>query len=156
MMKVIRRAPATGMRPRAAEQAGDQRMERDLTLLARFIQAFCEARHTGAERGAVVLPDYHIPMLRGRPPELCADCRKLLAHALVKRSHCPMNPKPACKKCPKHCYAPKYRAQIREVMRFSGQRMVLRGRLDYLLHLFLYQPVVEVRFSMAFESSRSG
>jgi len=40
-----------------------------------------------------------------------------------------------CKHCPEHCYAPRYRAQIREVMRYSGPRLVLRGRLDYLWHL---------------------
>ncbi len=66
---------------------------------------------------------------------LCADCTRLLAHALVKRSHCPLDPKPACKHCPQHCYHPKYRAAIREVMRYSGRRLVLSGRLDYFIHL---------------------
>ena len=67
--------------------------------------------------------------------QLCPACRKLLAHAFVQRSHCPLDPKPACKKCPTHCYAPKYRAQIREVMKYSGRRLGLRGRLDYLFGL---------------------
>jgi hypothetical protein len=46
-----------------------------------------------------------------------------------------MDPKPACKHCPSHCYHPDYRKRIREVMRYSGRNMVLGGRLDYLYHL---------------------
>ena len=66
---------------------------------------------------------------------LCPGCTQLLAHALTKRSNCPMRPKPACKHCPCHCYRPHYRAQIRQVMKFSGRYLLLTGRLDYLLHL---------------------
>jgi len=46
-----------------------------------------------------------------------------------------MHPKPACKHCPSHCYHPTYRAKIRQVMKFSGKKMLLGGRLDYLIHL---------------------
>jgi hypothetical protein len=46
-----------------------------------------------------------------------------------------MNPKPMCKHCPNHCYHPTYRAKIREVMQFSGRKLLLGGRVDYLLHL---------------------
>ena len=55
-----------------------------------------------------------IERLYGRRVGLCVDCRKLLLHAIVKRIACPLDPKPMCKKCPEHCYAPRYRAQIRE------------------------------------------
>jgi hypothetical protein len=46
-----------------------------------------------------------------------------------------MDPKPACKHCPQHCYAPRYRDEIREVMRYSGRKLVMSGRVDYLVHL---------------------
>ena len=75
--------------------------------------------------------------IHGKPLHLCAACTKLLSHSFVKRRSCPLDPKPACKRCPTHCYAPFYRAQIREVMKVSGRKFVLRGRLDYLLHLLL-------------------
>jgi hypothetical protein len=48
-----------------------------------------------------------------------------------------MNPKPMCKHCPSHCYAPMYRAQIRRVMKYAGIKLLMRGRVDYLLHLLL-------------------
>jgi len=48
-----------------------------------------------------------------------------------------MDPKPACKACPAHCYKPEMRARIRGVMRHSGMRAVLRGRLDWLFRYFM-------------------
>jgi hypothetical protein len=115
--------------------AVDKRLQRDCKTLLRFIEFYCHARHP---RGGVVvlqLKGFDIPAIAGRQVALCPDCTKLAAHALVKRSHCPMAPKPECKHCPDHCYHPDYRKQIREVMRFSGTQMMLRGRVDYLLHL---------------------
>ena len=103
--------------------------------LARFIALYCRHRHAGAAKALFQLKSYDIQAIAGKPLTLCDSCRKLLAHALVKRSHCPMEPKPACKNCPAHCYHPSYRAQIQEVMKFSGRKMVLAGRLDYLFHL---------------------
>ena len=69
---------------------------------------------------------HDVQAIAGRAVNLCPECMKLLTHAFIKRTHCPMNPKPACKHCPSHCYHPTYRAQIREVMRFSGARCFWR------------------------------
>jgi hypothetical protein len=66
---------------------------------------------------------------------LCENCSKLLAHSFFKRLHCPMDPKPACKHCPDHCYQARYRQEIRRVMRYSGWAMIRRGRLDLLWHM---------------------
>lgn len=55
---------------------------------------------------------------------------------VTTRSTYPMNPKPMCKHCPRHCYHPRYRQAMREIMRYSGRGMVLSGRFDYLFHLF--------------------
>jgi hypothetical protein len=107
----------------------------DLRTLARFIDVYCRHRHNGAAKEPVRLKTHAVDAIHGRPLVLCTPCRKLLAHAFVKRTHCPLDPKPACKKCPTHCYAPKYRQQIREVMKYSGRRLVLSGHLDYLYHL---------------------
>jgi hypothetical protein len=110
-------------------------LTRDLKTLAVFIGIYCRGRHAAAARSPVELKTHDVAAIAGRPVELCPECRKLLTHAFVKRTHCPMHPKPQCKHCPVHCYHPTYRAQIREVMKYSGRRMVLTGRLDYLVHL---------------------
>jgi hypothetical protein len=55
---------------------------------------------------------------------------------MKKRALCPLDPKPACKDCHIHCYTKEYRQQIRTIMAYSGKRMILRGRLDYLWHYY--------------------
>ncbi len=110
-------------------------LQRDLKTLTVFIELYCRCQHTSADKQVASLRTHDVATLAGKSVELCPDCLKLLTHALVKRTHCPMDPKPMCKHCPDHCYAPAYREKIQEVMRFSGRRMVMGGRVDYLLHL---------------------
>jgi hypothetical protein len=43
--------------------------------------------------------------------------------------------KPACSKCPTHCYAPARRQAIREVMAFAGPRMLRHHPVLALRHL---------------------
>ncbi|MHC4064892.1 MAG: nitrous oxide-stimulated promoter family protein [Planctomycetota bacterium] len=115
----------------------DPDIERDLATLVQFVAIYCQHNHRDAPREAANIKGFNLGALAERPPVLCGDCTKLLHHALVKRSHCPMEPKPACKHCPSHCYHPRYRAQIREVMKQSGRKLVMSGRLD-LLHRLLF------------------
>lgn len=68
---------------------------------------------------------------------LCVECADLLTYAKRRLSACPYDPKPKCKNCKTHCYAPAYRAKIQAVMRFSGMHLVRRGRLDWLLKYFI-------------------
>lgn len=121
--------------PTDSSPALDAKLGRDLKILAIFIELYCQHNHKEVARDVVNLRTHDVKRIAGREITLCPGCTQLLTHAFVKRSHCPMSPKPACKHCPVHCYHPRYRAAISEVMRFSGQRMVMRGRLDYLLHL---------------------
>ncbi|WP_460594564.1 nitrous oxide-stimulated promoter family protein [Geomonas sp. Red276] len=90
----------------------------DIKVLDAFIGVYCRGRH-GSRKG-----------------ELCPSCAELLAYARTKRSRCPLDPKPDCKHCPIHCYGKNQRAAIREVMAYSGRRLLLRGRLDLLWHYF--------------------
>jgi len=121
--------------PPPSDAAADAHLRRDLKTLAMFIRVYCKHRHPDAPKALLELRTHDVAALTGRPTPLCEECRKLLAHAFVKRTTCPMSPKPSCKHCPSHCYHPTYRARIREVMKFSGRRLVLTGRLDLLFHL---------------------
>lgn len=113
----------------------DQRLHRDLKTLANFIFIYCKHKHADEPKSSVVLKTHNVSAVAGRSMYLCPSCAKLLGHAFIKRSNCPMNPKPACKNCPSHCYHPTYRSNIQTVMRFSGRKMLFSGRLDYLFHL---------------------
>jgi hypothetical protein len=103
----------------------------DMQVLAKFIGVYCAARHGGAARSAAELPSELAGRFR-KGLHLCPECAALWAHSVEKRRRCPLDPKPACKNCHIHCYSKEHRAKIREVMAFSGRRMIMRGRLDYL------------------------
>ena len=113
----------------------DPKVVKDLKTLALMIDLYCRITHGEMERKPAELRTHDVAAIAGKTVDLCPECTKLLAHAFVKRTHCPMDPKPMCKHCPNHCYHPTYRAQIREVMRVAGKHMVTHGRLDYLFHL---------------------
>ena len=113
----------------------DKELRKDLKTLALFIRIYCSKKHAEEPREVVSLKTHDVEAIAGRPIVLCRECTRLLTHAFTKRSHCPFDPKPACKDCPSHCYHPTYRSQIRQVMTFSGRHLVLHGRLDYLYHL---------------------
>lgn len=43
--------------------------------------------------------------------------------------------KPACKRCPVHCYAPSQREEVRRIMRWAGPRMMFYAPLETIRHL---------------------
>ncbi|NIQ94097.1 MAG: nitrous oxide-stimulated promoter family protein [Desulfuromonadales bacterium] len=106
---------------------------KDLKVLALFTSVYCHAHHDGEKRRfdaeALDLPDLGV-----RRRTFCDECRDFLAYALTRRIKCPLDPKPTCKHCHIHCYRDGHREKVREIMRFSGQRLIRRGRLDLLWH----------------------
>ncbi len=67
---------------------------------------------------------------------LCLDCLKLEDYAHKRLENCPFGEnKPVCKKCRIHCYKTEYKEKTREVMRFSGPRMLLHHPIDAIKHL---------------------
>jgi hypothetical protein len=104
-------------------------VEKELKILAVFVEVYCRARHRGYPTTEVDLSALQI-----RGPQLCAGCAELLQYANAKRLGCPLDPKPSCKRCHIHCYGKDFRKRIREIMYFSGRRLILRGRLDYIGH----------------------
>jgi len=119
------------------QQASDlpRKLRRDLKTLVRFVDIYCRDHYGDDDRQPVTIKPVDLESLGVGDIKLCPACHRLLTHALVKRLHCPLDPKPACKHCEVHCYYPTYRDQIRTVMRYSGRRLVMTGRVDYLLHL---------------------
>ena len=63
------------------------------------------------------------------------EYQQLIAYAHNRLSHCRFGEnKNVCKKCPIHCYAPKERQQIREVMRWVGPRMMIYAPKATIIH----------------------
>ena len=108
---------------------------KDLKVLLQFTAVYCRAKH--AEGRAVITADE--AGLHGLPLHkypVCEECREFLLYAFDRRLHCPLEERPVCKHCTVHCYKPGHREKVREIMRFSGQYLIKRGRLDLLWHYF--------------------
>ena len=108
---------------------------KDLRVLVSFTSVYCHHHHEAPATGVDVGNESCAPLVEGKH-QVCTDCREFLAYAVARRIHCPLDPKPDCKHCPVHCYKPNYRQQVKDVMRFSGKHLLLRGRLDLLWHYF--------------------
>lgn len=81
-----------------------------------MIEIYCKSNHKGKN--------------------ICEDCHQLIDYALLRTDKCKYKEnKPACQKCVTHCYKPEYREKIKEVMRFSGPRMIFWHPLLALKHL---------------------
>lgn len=93
------------------------RILREQKTVAAMIGIFCQKRHR--TRGA-----------------LCPDCRAMHDYALARLGRCHFQEnKPTCVKCRVHCYGEPQRGRIREIMRFSGPRMLLRHPVLAIGHL---------------------
>ena len=83
-------------------------------------------------RKMIVLYCHHRLKMDTMPEEY----QPLADFACHRLDHCKYGEnKTACKDCPTHCYAPKEREQIREVMRWVGSRMIFYSPIEAIRHL---------------------
>jgi hypothetical protein len=93
------------------------RLAREKRTIEAMVQIYCRDRH--ATRGA-----------------LCPECQSLYDYAVCRLDRCPYgSEKTTCAGCPTHCYKPAMRAQVKEVMRYAGWRMLFRRPILALLHM---------------------
>ena len=92
------------------------RREREKALVSQMIALYCKKNQGG----------------RG----MCPDCTALDVYARQRSDKCPfMENKTFCSNCRVHCYQPEMRQKIREVMRFSGPRMMFRHPVVVMRHM---------------------
>lgn len=91
--------------------------EREKELVSQMISLYCKKKH-GVSGG------------------LCKECEELEAYARMRSDKCPfMETKTFCSNCRVHCYQPVMREKIREVMRFSGPRMIFTHPMITIRHV---------------------
>lgn len=67
---------------------------------------------------------------------LCPHCKELADYAKTRLEYCPhIAEKTFCSLCTTHCYEPEMRQKIRQVMRYSGPRMMLYNPIMAVEHL---------------------
>ena len=90
--------------------------EREKETVSLMIRLYCRKKHGGKE--------------------LCPACAELDAYARLRSDKCPfMETKTFCSNCKVHCYKKDMREKIREVMRFSGPRMIFHHPVMAIRHV---------------------
>ena len=91
--------------------------EREKEIVSQMIALYCKRKH-------------------GNRNGLCVQCKELEAYAKMRSDKCPfMETKTFCSNCRVHCYQPAMREKIREVMRFSGPRMIFIHPIIAIKHV---------------------
>ena len=95
----------------------ESKREREKRTVALMIRLYCKKKH-------------------GTKKCLCPDCEALCEYAMIRSDKCPfMETKTFCSNCRVHCYKPEMREKIREVMRFSGPRMIFSHPIMAVRHV---------------------
>lgn len=72
----------------------------------------------------------------GYRDNLCPECTGLNNYAILRINQCPFTEtKTFCSNCRVHCYKPEMREKIRNVMRFSGPRMIFHHPVMAVRHV---------------------
>jgi hypothetical protein len=95
----------------------EQRIIREKNTVQAMIRIYCHDQHKTSDE------------------LLCAECRELLDYANRRLERCPFHgDKTTCAKCDIHCYRPEMKAKIRDVMTYSGPRIIWHHPVLALLH----------------------
>jgi TPP-dependent indolepyruvate ferredoxin oxidoreductase alpha subunit len=93
-----------------------KKIENEKATVKAMIELFCRDNHS-------------------RTSGLCPGCSMLMEYSHLKLEKCSLGEnKPACSKCSIHCYNAANRKKVREVMRYSGPRMLC------------YHPALAIRY----------
>ena len=93
-----------------------ERIEREKRVVSRMIEIYCRHKLGMAQPSQ----EYH----------------ELMGYAHKRLDGCKFGDnKPACKKCPIHCYKPQMREKIRDIMRWAGPRMLIYDPIAAIRHL---------------------
>ncbi len=96
-----------------------RRVEREKRVIKLMIELYCHQKHQHKSKG------------------LCEECQGLLDYAHQRLSFCKFgDEKTTCQKCPIHCYKKEMKQQVKEVMRFSGPRVLIYSPIEFFRHMF--------------------
>ena len=95
-----------------------KRINKEKEIIDLMINMYCEKKHNKQEC-------------------LCDECNELLEYAHKRLTYCKFGDnKSSCSKCPIHCYKKDMKIKVKEVMRFSGPRLLIYRPFEYVRHIF--------------------
>lgn len=87
-------------------------------VVHKMISVYCKAKHNTKQH-------------------LCEDCQQLFDYAFQRLERCPFGEKkPTCGSCSIHCYKTDMKIKIKEIMRFSGPRMLFLNPIYTVKHFY--------------------
>jgi hypothetical protein len=123
------------MNERFVEKMKEPKVAKDITVLADFIQIWCDGHHSDDARQSVSTDAAQLGVYGAKRPTLCEECSAHLAYAEKRRAYCPQDPKPFCAHCETHCYRSEEREWQRAMMRYSGPKSWSKGHaIDGIRH----------------------
>lgn len=94
-------------------------------LIPVMIGMYCRGNHKEARKQAGI-----------KRNGLCPQCAELAGYAAFRLDKCPFKKdKGFCSYCRIHCYKPEYRTEMKQVMQYSGPRMLFSHPLFALSHV---------------------
>jgi hypothetical protein len=94
-------------------------------LIPVMIRTYCRGNHKTERKAEGV---------KGK--ELCSKCKELAEYAAFRLEKCPFKRnKGFCSYCKIHCYKPEYRAEMKEVMKYSGPKMLFSHPIFAMSHV---------------------
>lgn len=104
----------------------EHQTQKEIDTMRKMIEIYCRGQHSSEAK---------------RPRnEFCDECSSLFEYALSRIERCPYKEtKNFCSNCTTHCYKPEMRERIRQVMRYSGPRMLLHNPLMAISHVLSYR-----------------
>lgn len=94
------------------------RIEKEKNIVEAMVKLYCRKNH-------------------GYKNELCKECSEILKYAHTRLKYCKFgNEKTSCSKCTIHCYKPEMKLKIKEVMKFSGPRLLFYHPYEFIRHIF--------------------
>lgn len=98
-------------------KTAESKREKEKRIVGKMIKLYCKKQHK-VKSG------------------LCPECQALKEYAELRSDKCPfMENKTFCSNCKVHCYKKEMREKIRQVMRFSGPRMIFHHPVMAINHL---------------------
>lgn len=103
-----------------------KRRDREEKTISQMVALYCAGNHEPASRTETAVCGEAV----------CPECAQLDEYAALRTRRCrKMHEKTSCDACENHCYKPEMRERIRQVMRYSGPRMMTKHPIAAIRHL---------------------
>ncbi|MGI6787136.1 MAG: nitrous oxide-stimulated promoter family protein [Acholeplasmataceae bacterium] len=94
----------------------DKKVIKEKKTFDKMLKIYCKKKHSSTK--------------------LCTECVEIQQYAHLKIEKCPfISDKPFCAFCKVQCYQKDMKEKIREIMKFSGPKMIFRAPIQSFKHI---------------------